>query len=698
MDLTIQDFVPELRFFLEAVADSMTGYLYAADIAADRLYVSYNMQIEFGFSETILESGYKVWMEHLHPSDRARAGRSMEQILHENKRIFDDEYQMCTVSGQYFWIRARGRVYSDEKSGKPLYLVGVLENLEQQGTVDRVTGLRFYEQCSQAAERLLAQKPRPRGGILLFDIDDFTRINTLHSHTFGDMVMRTTLQDMQAQLPESAALYRFNGDQFLILYPQATLEKMKHLFSDLQEYTRQPHKLDGIGYQFSISAGIAMLDTGICDWSDWLRNAVVAMRLAKESGKNRVEIFRSEMLADKLREQYLIQEMASNILRGCYGFSVVYQPICAVDSLRLVGAEALLRYESAMYGVIAPTEFIALLEKEGLMTEVSIWTLRAAVTACKQWIAVIPDFKINVNVSLHQSLGEEFNRFVMDTLQSVGLPPNHLVLELTESYFSDDENLSGLLEYLRKQGVQFAIDDFGTGYSSLGRLQQLPSDIVKIDRSFITDLHNDSYKYNFVKAVIALCHNAGLRVCVEGIENADELQAVNHLYADTCQGYYTARPMTFDDFTREIVQNPNRFQACMVASSTDSHRDSLLLDNDLLRRVMNTVPMCINLWNEQREHIACNAAAVELFGLRDEGEYLERFFELSPKYQPDGQLSSQAAFERMNEVLEKGKTVFLWMHCKLDGTPIPTKITLIRIEYKESFIIVCYTKDLRNEH
>lgn len=697
MDFTIQDFVPELKFFLEAVADSMTGYLYAMDIAADRLYVSHNTQVEFEFSETILESGYKTWMEHIHPSDRARVARSREQIFRQNKRTFDDEYQMHTLSGRYFWIRARGRIYSDDKTGKPLYLVGVLENLEQQGTVDRVTGLRFYEQCSQAAERLLAQKPRPRGGILLFDMDDFTRINTLHSHTFGDMVMRTTLQDMQAQLPELATLYRFNGDQFLILYPQATMEDMRKLFFRLQEYTRQPHKLDGVGYQFSISAGVAMLDSSIYDWSDWLRNAVVAMRLAKESGKNRVEIFRHEMLADKLREQHLVQEMASNILRGCHGFSLVYQPICAVDSLKLVGAEALLRYESAMYGNIRPSEFIPLLEKEGLMTEVGMWTLRAAVAACKQWTEKEPDFKINVNVSLHQSLGESFDRFVMDTLKSAGLDAHHLVLELTESYFIDEGRLSKWLNYLRKQGVQFAIDDFGTGYSSLGRLQQLPSDIVKIDRSFITDIHNDSYKYNFVKAVIALCHNAGLRVCAEGIEDEDELRAVNHLYADTCQGYYTAKPMNFDDFTREMIENPCRFQGCTLPNRTENHRDSLLSDNDLLRRVLNTAPICVNLWNEQREHIACNTAAVELFDLRDEGEYLERFFELSPKYQPDGKLSTIAAFEKMNEAIEKGKVVFPWMHCKLDGTPIPAEITLINMKYNRNNFIVCYTKDLRHE-
>src|SRR5699024_5925702 len=140
-----------------------------------------------------------------------------------------------------------------------------------------------------------------------------------------------------------------------------------------------------------------------------------------------------------------------------------------------------------------------------------------------------------------------------------------------------------------------------------------------------------------------------------------------------------------------------RFQGCTLPNRTENHRDSLLSDNDLLRRVLNTAPICVNLWNEQREHIACNTAAVELFDLRDEGEYLERFFELSPKYQPDGKLSTIAAFEKMNEAIEKGKVVFPWMHCKLDGTPIPAEITLISMKYNRNNFIVCYTKDLRHE-
>ena len=303
---------------------------------------------------------------------------------------------------------------------------------------------------------------------------------------------------------------------------------------------------------------------------------------------------------------------------------------------------------------------------------------------------------MNVNVSLYQSLGDGFSQRVFQTLNEIGLPPEHLVLELTESCFADEESgVAQTLSTLRAGGIRLAIDDFGTGYSSLGRLQQLPSDIVKIDRSFIPSIHNNSYNYNFVKAVIALCHNAGLRVCVEGIETQDELRTVNNLYADTCQGYYTSKPLDADTFARELIAHPDCFQSRSARADKQERNNTMLSDNDLLRTMMNATPLSINVWNEKFENMACNTAVVELFDLRNEGEYLERFFELSPPCQPDGRPSSEVAYEKISQAFREGRTVFPWMHQKLDGTPIPAEITLVRMPYQKGYIVAGYTRDLR---
>lgn len=696
MEINIHDFVPSLEFLYEAVAAGITGYLYLTDVQGDRICISEKAQQDFGFSDRVILSARETWLERIHPRDRDRVDESIAQLYSASKRTFDDEFQMRAASGRYFWVRARGRSYQPPGADRPTHIIGILENLEQDGEVDRVTGLHTSDRCRRVVESLIAHGQAQHCGILLFNIDDFTRINMLYSHSFGDMVLRTVIQELQAVLPADADLYRLNGDQFLVLCRTASYASMRELFVGLQEYVRHPRSLDGISYQFSISGGAALFSDGAPDWTVLLRNAVLAMRRAKQCGKNRLKIFHPSMLSSTLHEQRLIQELSESVSRGFAGFSLVYQPICTVDSLRLIGAEALLRYESPEFGLVRPDVFVPLLEREGLMTDVGLWTFRQAVSVCKEWVRTLPEFTMNVNVSLYQSLGDGFSQIVFQTLHEIGLPPGHLVLELTESCFADEESgIAQTLAVLRAGGIRLAIDDFGTGYSSLGRLQQLPSDIVKIDRSFITSIHNNSYNYNFVKAVIALCHNAGLRVCVEGIETQDELRTVNNLYADTCQGYYTSPPLDADTFTRELVAHPDCFQSRSARADKQERNNTMLSDSDLLRTMMNATPLSINVWNEKFENMACNTAAVELFGLRDEGEYLERFFELSPPCQLDGRPSSEMAYEKISQAFREGRVVFPWMHQKLDGTPIPAEITLVRMPYQKGYIVAGYTRDLR---
>ena len=184
-------------------------------------------------------------------------------------------------------------------------------------------------------------------------------------------------------------------------------------------------------------------------------------------------------------------------------------------------------------------------------------------------------------------------------------------------------------------------------------------------------------------------------MCVEGIETQDELRTVNNLYADTCQGYYTSKPLDADTFARELIAHPDCFAPRSARADKQERNNTMLSDSDLLRTMMNATPLSINVWNEKFENMACNTAVVELFDLRDEGEYLERFFELSPPCQLDGRPSSEVAYEKISQAFREGRTVFPWMHQKLDGTPIPAEITLVRMPYQKGYIVAGYTRDLR---
>ena len=540
------NFINNIEFLYDALTSSTDNYTFIYNLEKNCFLISDNMKEDFGFDNNIITNGSKVWMELVHERDRERIRRTMEMI-YSIEDIYDEEYQIRNMFGFYIWIRTRGKVYRDPKTNEFLYFVGNIENLERQGMIDSITGLYYYEKGKEQVEQEFRKK-EGGGGILVFDLDDFTTINALHTHEFGDLVLRNMVVEIQKILPKNATMYRMDGDQFFITYFGATRNDMEELFSKIQNYTLEYHEIDGMRYQFTISAGITMFDFS-CTWAELLKRSIIVMKHVKESGKNHMEFYRKEILDRKLRNQQLIQEFQESIRNGCEGFYLVLQPICSVQDVKLEGAEALLRYKSKQFGLLSPVEFIPILEQSGLIVLIGRWVFEQAIRICKKITKYIPDFIININVSLKQTVDYRFCKDIIKWLERYELSSKNIVLELTESCFiQDEDSFLESLKFLRSMGIKIAMDDFGTGYSSLGRLQEIDVDIVKIDRSFISSIYDKGYNYNFVKAVISLCHNAGLKVCVEGVEEREELKSINSLYADTFQGYYTSKPVEEDYF------------------------------------------------------------------------------------------------------------------------------------------------------
>ena len=687
-----------ISFLYEALTHSSDNYVFISDLIHDEVLLSDNMARDFGFSDNPVSGFNDQWLSRIHERDLDRFTASIDDVMTGKQESHDEEYQIRNAAGAYIWVQCKGKVLKDPATQAPVCFAGVIENLERQGAVDSVTGLYSYDKCRSQLTHALSFKKGTFGGLMLFGIDDFTNINTLNNHIFGDMVLRSTVLDLQKMLPDGAQMYRYDGDQFLITYYGADRDGMDALYRQFQHYTMQTHQLDGRIYQFTISAGIVMFPEDGTVWADLMRCATVAMDKGKKNGKNQVQFYDDELLKSTLREQLISQEMGTSIRYGFEGFELYFQPINRVSDAMLTGAEALLRFNSAQFGQLSPVEFIPILEKNRLIIEVGKWVLAEAIQACKRWTALMPDFSINVNVSMCQPLDHDFCNFVFDSLAFWGLEPTHLTLELTESYFVQNESaVTPALNHLRSLGIRIAMDDFGTGYSSLGRLHQLPTDIIKIDRMFVSSLKNGSYNYSFVQSVIRLCHNAGISVCMEGIETPEELKNVNNLYADTFQGFYVSRPLPAEAFQEQFLAPEVDWNHYAVPVSKDSLRPSILNDHDLLKLMMDTSPLAITLWNEKHEIIGCNHPAVALMNLRSENEVLERFFELLPEYQECGIRSTDLLHDKLNETFQKGQCVFHWMHCQLDGTPVPTEITLVKIQFQGVCLAASYTKDIRHQ-
>ena len=540
------------RLFYDAISYSTDDYLYIIDMKTDMALVSENMQQDFDLPGRVFEGLIPRWRELIADRDRQSFDESIDDMLCGKTDEHDLEYQVRNRKGEYIWIVCRGLLMRDG-DGSPVLFSGAVTSLERKGEVDATTGLFAHGKCLQVLDRLLARE-RPSGGILLLGLDDFSRINSLNDHSFGNGVLRQFAQTLQRLLPENASTFRFDGDEIAVVLDEADRGAMEDLYRAVHAFANRQQAIDGVPYFCTVSGGIAMVGEDGTTGLDLVKHAESALEESKHRGKNTVSFFSSVMSEEKLRRLELSDRLQASVVDGMRGFSVHYQPLVDAGTLGIAGAEALLRWSADEFGSVSPAEFIPVLESYGLIGAVGRWVFQQAVRQCAAWDLVQPDFIMNVNISYLQLLEADFVTFVGHALVEAGAKPNRIVLEMTESYFVTDlEALRATFDQLRAIGIRLAMDDFGTGYSSLGLLSQSPADIVKIDRLFIKNIHVESFNRAFIDAVIDLCHSVDIEVTVEGVEERTELDTVRAIGADSVQGFLVSRPLPAGQFEERFL-------------------------------------------------------------------------------------------------------------------------------------------------
>ena len=540
------------RLFYDAISYSTDDYLYIIDMKTDMALVSENMQQDFDLPGRVFEGLIPRWRELIADRDRQSFDESIDDMLCGKTDEHDLEYQVRNRKGEYIWIVCRGLLMRDG-DGSPVLFSGAVTSLERKGEVDATTGLFAHGKCLQVLDRLLARE-RPSGGILLLGLDDFSRINSLNDHSFGNGVLRQFAQTLQRLLPENASTFRFDGDEIAVVLDEADRGAMEDLYRAVHAFVNRQQAIDGVPYFCTVSGGIAMVGEDGTTGLDLVKHAESALEESKHRGKNTVSFFSSAMSEEKLRRLELSDRLQASVVDGMRGFSVHYQPLVDAGTLGIAGAEALLRWSADEFGSVSPAEFIPVLESYGLIGTVGRWVLEQAVGQCAAWDRIRPDFIMNVNISYLQLLETDFVPFVERLLAQAGVEPSRIVLEMTESYFVTDlEALRATFDQLRAIGIRLAMDDFGTGYSSLGLLSQSPADIVKIDRLFIKNIHVESFNRAFIDAVIDLCHSVDIEVTVEGVEERTELDTVRAIGADSVQGFLVSRPLPAGQFEERFL-------------------------------------------------------------------------------------------------------------------------------------------------
>ena len=410
----------------------------------------------------------------------------------------------------------------------------------------------LQEYMNRAIDR--ARRWQSQIGVQFVDLDRFKNVNDNLGHNIGDLLLREVAIRLQRCMRQSDIVVRHGGDEFVVITEDLSGEtSMAQVAERIIEALSKPFVVSDHELFLGASVGIAVYPTDGADTQTLLRNADVAMYQAKTRGGNAYEFFTSA-LNDSARHRFSLELSLRRALERDE-FRLAFQPRARVSDGKIIGAEALLRWESSDHGQVMPKDFIPLLENSGMIVPVGRWVLGRACAYAADWQARgLGPLNVAVNVSARQLRAPSLADDVADALKDSGIPAQQLELELTESMLtSDTREIGELFDALKRLGVDLAIDDFGTGYSSLSYLSRFPIDRLKIDQTFTAGIPESEYATEITQTVIAMARALRMGVVAEGVETQAQLDFLKSRGCDEYQGYLLARPIAaaeFEDFLR----------------------------------------------------------------------------------------------------------------------------------------------------
>lgn len=439
-----------------------------------------------------------------------------------------------------------------------------------------INKLAFYDQLTGLANRALmvdhirqaivaCQRCHCMHALFFVDIDDFKSINDTLGHDQGDRMLQQIASRLRSVVRGGDTVARFGGDEFILLALNLSdnistaATQAEAIGKKILSALRMPIQLDNIQYRCSGSIGLTLFGDNPVSVDELLKQADIAMYLAKERGKNMAVFFDPELQTAMMQRNVMANDLKDAIL-DLSQFTLYHQPQVTSEG-RIVGTEALLRWQHPRHGIVMPTEFIQMTEGNGLIVVIGDWVLQLACAQLAQWAndPQLSHLSIAVNVSARQFCESHFVQSVTDIVQQFGVDPGKLKLELTESQLSSNvDEIIRKMKELKKLGIRFSLDDFGTGYSSLAFLKRLPLDQVKIDKSFVMDLLDDPNDAAIASTIMTLASSLGLEAIAEGVENKEQMEFLQNLGCHMFQGYLFSPPQPvteFENYARAAGQN-----------------------------------------------------------------------------------------------------------------------------------------------
>lgn len=554
----------ELQHNEEALRNSEERYKLALECANDSIW-EWNLDTgEFFCSDKLMDIIGDEWKVYkyakdftynlVHTEDLDRLINEVNKHINNKTKSIEIEYRLKRNDGYYVWVLCKGKAIRNSEN-KVLKLAGSISDISRKKlSEEKLEFMAYYDTLTKLPNRALlikklneqfkiSKKEQKSGAVFFIDLDDFKNINDLMGHKYGDEVLVYLSRYLQKIMRERDIVCKFSGDEFIIISPLIEESEVEDHANKMLGLFNQSLNIDNTQTLVTASIGVALYPKDGMDADTIIKNSSLAMYKAKEMGKNRYALYNHEIY---LRLERI--NKINNILRNAIinnEFSVNYQPQYDTIKNEVFGFEALIRLNSRELGFISPAEFIPIAEKYGYITEITLWVLREA---CKQSVQLFENgynFKsMSINISSVDLQQAGFLEKVVEIIEETGVETKFIELEITETVLmkSIDSSIDILKKFMN-MGIRIALDDFGTGYSSLAYLRKMPISTLKIDKSFIDDIHSSNVEKSIINSVIRMAHAMDLKVVAEGVENREQFLILKDKSCDYIQGYYFSKPL-----------------------------------------------------------------------------------------------------------------------------------------------------------